>query len=132
MPVIIDGWNLVRNDRSPIKDDGGDSTDAAADLVFYFEDFQRTHRDPVIIVFDSSHEHLGLAHKNSELLKVVASRNADNYIKKYIDSTPERQRRNLRVVSSDSEIFFYAKSSYATPIKSEEFWGKLKRKGKNV
>ncbi len=128
MPILIDGWNFIRNSHSIIKDDENDSLEAARDLIWYFEDFQRTHNDPVVIVFDSANQHLGLGYRNSEKLKVVAARNADEYIKKYIVNTPEPQRRNLRVISSDREVFFFAKSSYATAVKSEEFWSKLKRR----
>lgn len=128
MPILIDGWNFLRNERSPIPDDGPDSVDAARDLAYYFEDYQRSHNDPVVLVFDSTNEYLGLDHANSSKLKVVAAKNADSYIKKFIDKTPERQRRNLRVVSSDSDVYYYAKSSYATAIKSEEFWEKLRKR----
>ncbi len=127
MPIIIDGWNFIRNSRSLIPDDGDDSIDAARDLVYYFEDYQRAHNDPVILVFDSAHEHMELDHANSPKLMVVASKSADAYIKKYIDKVPERQRKNLRVVSSDNEVFYYARSSDATPLRSEEFWKKLRR-----
>ena len=129
MPIIVDAWNLIRTDRSPIDDAGGDALSAAADLIDCFERYQRTHGDPVILVFDSAREHLGVAHTNTEKLRVVAARNADAYIKKYIDAVPERQRRNLRVVSSDNEVYYHAKSSYATPIRSDEFWGVLSGSG---
>lgn len=125
MPIIIDGWNLIRNQNSDIPDDGDDSLEALATLVSYINDFQKTHKDPVVLVFDSSREFLGIDHKNSPILKIVASRNADEYIKRYIDNVPERQRRNLRVVSSDNSIYYYAKSSYAVPVRCEEFWNKL-------
>lgn len=127
MPIIIDGWNFIRNSRSLIRDDEGDSIEAARDLICFFEDFQRTHGDPIVLVFDSTREHLDVDHRNSDRLKVVAAHNADSYMKRYIDKTPERQRRNLRVISSDKDVFYYAKSSYATPIRSEEFWERLKR-----
>lgn len=126
MPIIIDGWNLIRNDASDISDDEGDSLESAAALISCLGQFQIKHKDPVIIVFDSTNEFLGLDHKNYERLSVVAAKNADRYIKRYIDKTPERQRGNLRVVSSDKDIYYYARSSYATPVKSEEFWVKLK------
>lgn len=125
MPIIIDGWNLIRNQNSDITDDGDDSLEALATLVSYINDFQKTHKDPVVLVFDSSREFLGIDHKNTSILKIVASRNADEYIKRYIDNVPERQRRNLRVVSSDNSIYYYAKSSYAVPVRCEEFWNKL-------
>lgn len=125
MPIIIDGWNLIRNDRSRIEDDGEKSIESVLELVAYLEDFQRSRGDPMVLVFDSTREYLGIDHKNTPKLTVVAAKNADNYIKKYIDKVPERQRRNLRVVSSDNDVYFYAKSAYAEPVKSEDFWKKL-------
>jgi len=126
MPIIIDGWNLIRCEASGISDDDGEALDSAASLLAYLSRFQETHSDPIVVVFDSSSGHLGLGFKNSPKLRVVASRNADIYIKKYVDATPERQRPNVRVVTSDNDVYYYARSSCATPIRSEAFWGKLK------
>jgi predicted RNA-binding protein with PIN domain len=128
MPIIIDGWNLLRNDRSRIEDDGSRSIESALELISCLENFQRQRGDPMILIFDSSNEYLGIDRQNTPKLTVVASRNADVYIKKYIDSVPEKQRRNLRVVSSDNEVYYYAKSAYAEPVRSEEFWNKLDKR----
>jgi len=128
MPIIIDGWNFIRCDRSRIDDDGDRSIESVVELIAYLEDFQKFRGDPIVLVFDSTREYLGIDWQNTEKLKVIASRNADNYIKKYIDAVPERQRRNLRVVSSDSDVYYYAKSAYAEPLKSEEFWKKLDKR----
>ena len=127
MPIVIDGWNLIRSDRSDIPDDDVESLDAAAALISFLADFQKRHADPIVVIFDSSREFLDIDYKNTPGLAVRAAKNADTYIKKYIDKTPERQRRNLRVVSSDKDIYYYAKGAYATPVKSEEFWQKLTR-----
>ncbi|MCM8761469.1 MAG: NYN domain-containing protein [Candidatus Omnitrophica bacterium] len=126
MPIIIDGWNLIRSDRSSIKDDEKDSLVSASQLISYLSDFQKTHNDPIVLVFDSTREHLHMHYANSSKLTVVPTKDADSYIKRYIDKVPERQRRNLRVVSSDKDIFFYAKGAYATPLSAEDFWEKLK------
>jgi len=128
MPIIIDGWNLIRNERSGIDDEDGDPLGSARELMSRLEEFQNTHNDPIIVVFDSSNEYLGLGYRNSRKLSVVAARDADSYIKKYVDNMPERQRRNLRVVSSDNDVFYYAKSAYAAPIRCEEFWNKMGRR----
>ena len=125
MPIIIDGWNLIRSDSSRIDDDGDKSIESAIELIAYLEDFQKSHGDPITLVFDSTREHLGIDRQNTVKLTVIASKNADNYIKRYIDGVPERQRRNLRVISSDNDVYYYAKSSYAVPVKSEHFWNKL-------
>jgi predicted RNA-binding protein with PIN domain len=127
LPIIIDGWNFLRAPESRISDDNTDSLDAAERLIAWLQGFQQTHRDPIILVFDSTNEYLELRYSNSPQLTVVPSRDADAYIKRYIDETPEKQRRNLRVVSSDNDVFYYAKSSYATPLRCGEFWSKLGR-----
>ena len=126
MPIIIDGWNLIRNHMSEIDDAYGDSLESARLLVSFLNDFQRTHKDPITLVFDSKREHLDIDYTNTLKLKIVPARNADKYIKKYIDDFPQRQRGSLRVVSSDNDIYFYAKAGYAVPVKSEQFWDKLK------
>lgn len=125
MPIIIDGWNFLRSDSSRIEDDGERSIESAVELIAYLEDFQKNRGDPIILVFDSTNEYLGIGRQNTAKLTVVAAKNADNYIKKHIDKVPERQRRNLRVVSSDNDVYFYAKSAYAEPLRSEEFWNRL-------
>ena len=123
MPILIDGWNLIRNSRSDIDDDDSDSLESAKALISYLNTFQGTHKDPITLVFDSSHEYLDFKYVNSPGLRIVPAKNADDYIKKHIDQTPESQRGNLRVVSSDLEVYYFAKSRYAVPVKCEEFWG---------
>ena len=125
MPIIIDGWNLIRNRKSFIDDLDDNSLESARMLIEYLRSFQKTHRDPITLVFDSTNEYLDMEYTNSAKLKVVPARDADAYIKRFIDDTPEKQRVNLRVVSSDNAIYYHAKSSYAVPVKSEQFWDKL-------
>jgi len=125
MPIIIDGWNLIRNKRSEIDDTDCDSLESVKALIDYLTGFQRTHKDPIILVFDSRSEYLDMAYTNTPKLKIVPAKDADAYIKKYIDNTPERQRGNLRVITSDNDIYYYARSSYAVPMKSENFWDKI-------
>lgn len=127
MPIIIDGWNLIRNENSEITDEENDALDSAGTLLSYLNDFQNWHNDPIIVVFDSTHEHLDMEYTNSAKLKVIPARDADEYIQRYIDKIPHRERRNTRVVSSDKEVYFYAKSSGATALKAEDFWDKLYR-----
>lgn len=127
MPIVIDGWNFIRNRSSDIRDDGRDSLDSAKTLIAYLNDFQRTHNDPIVLVFDSSYEYLDMHYINTPKLTIVPARDADIYIKRYIEDAPDKQRRNIRVVSSDNDIYFFAKSYSATPIRCEEFWKKLRR-----
>ena len=110
MPIIIDGWNLIRAPESPISDDESDSIEAAKDLIALLEGFQETHSDPIVLVFDSTHEYMETGYRSNPGLTVVPSRDADAYIKRYIDNVPEKQRRNVRVISSDNDIYYYAKS----------------------
>jgi len=123
MPIIIDGWNMVRHEHSFI--DYDDALAGASHLIAILEKFQESHADPIVLVFDSKNEYLDIPIRSTAKLHIVAAKNADNYIKKYIDKIPPRQRRNLRVVSSDRSLYFYAKDARATPVKCEEFWGKI-------
>ncbi|MDD5450050.1 MAG: NYN domain-containing protein [Candidatus Omnitrophica bacterium] len=125
MPIIIDGWNLIRDESSRIDDDQADHLQGARDLIAYMEKYQNDHKDPITIVFDSRYEYLNINYKNKENLKIVPAADADGYIKKYIDDIPEKQRHNLRVVSSDKELYYYARDARATPVKSSEFWKKI-------
>jgi predicted RNA-binding protein with PIN domain len=52
--------------------------------------------------------------------------NADRMIKAIIDRT--RNKKLLRVVSSDNEIIFYARECGAKVMSSKSFWGELKEK----
>ncbi len=127
MPIIIDGWNFIRNRKSDIRDDIGDSLERARTLIAYLSEFQETHSDPIVLVFDSTNEYLDMPYTSTPKLRIVAARDADKYIKKYVQDIPDRQRRNVRVVSSDNDIYYHAKSYSATPLRCEEFWDKLKR-----
>lgn len=125
VPIIIDGWNFIRNRNSPIKDE--DALESARILIACLQAFQLTHNDPIILVFDSKNEFLDIRYQSSPNLRIVPTMDADNYIKRHIEKIPQRQRRNIRVVSSDNSLYYYARTCYATAIKCEEFWNKLKR-----
>ena len=127
MAILIDGWNLIRCEGSGFTDENEDALDSARALISYLERFQETHNDPIILVFDSTNEFLDTGYRSNDKLKVVASRNADDYIKRYVDDAPERQRRNIRVVSSDGGIYYYVRSAGALPMRSAEFWRRLNR-----
>jgi predicted RNA-binding protein with PIN domain len=126
MPIIIDAWNLIRNSESTVDDSDGDSLESAGELIALLSDFQRTHNDPITLVFDSTNEYLDLKYSSTPKLRIVPAKDADAYIKRYIDDVPQKQRLNLRVVSSDGEVYYYAKSSSAVAVKCEQFWDKLK------
>ena len=126
MPIIIDGWNLIRDERSPV--DLDDAIASAQALVRILVSYQRAHRDPITVVFDSKRGHLELAHTNNEQLTAIPAKDADGYIMKFVANIPEKQRRNVRVVSSDNKVYYHAKSHYATPITSDEFWQTLTKK----
>lgn len=127
MPIIIDGWNMIRSPSSKISDDEGDSLDSAAMLITCLKDFQSTKKDPILVVFDSSSGHLNIGYRNTPLLRVVATQDADDYIKRYLDALPRNEKVNSRVVSSDKDVYFYARSSSAIAVTSEAFWAKLNR-----
>lgn len=127
MPLLIDGWNLIRCEGCELSDPDIEPLESLRSLIDILERFQSTHNDPIILVMDSKNEYLGIDHRNNSKLKVVAAGDADSYIKRFIDNTPEKQRKNLRVVSSDNDIYYYARGSSAKPLRSDEFWEKLIR-----
>ena len=98
MPILIDGWNFIRDESSSIQDVESEALESAKLLIDYLAQFQKTHSDPIVVVFDSSNEFLGIDYKNSAKLSIIPSSDADDYIKRYIDKTPEKQRRNIRAV----------------------------------
>lgn len=123
MPIIIDGWNLIRCDRSPLWDK--ESLAAARSLIFNLQGYQKNRKDPMILVFDSKNEYLDIPYTNTDKLTIVPTPDADAYIKRLIDNVPIKQRNNYRVVSSDKAVYLYARGSYANVMKCEEFWKKL-------
>jgi predicted RNA-binding protein with PIN domain len=132
MPIIIDAWNFIRDENSIIDDTRGSGLEVAGELISCLEAFQTTHNDPIILVFDSRTAFLDVPCRKNAKFAVVATRNADEYIKKYVEKVPEKQRRNLRVVSSDTDVYYHAKSSYATAIRCGEFWSKVRKCVKEV
>lgn len=126
MPIIIDGWNFIRDKCSALRNK--EPLEAATALISFLQTFQAGKNDPIILVFDSSHSFLNIPYRSSPKFKIVAVENADNFIKKFLDKLPANQRRNFRVVSSDLDIFDYSRQSQATALKSAEFWQKLKKK----
>lgn len=123
MPIIIDGWNLIRHDSSPLWE--MESLAAARVLISNLQQFQKNRKDPIILVFDSKNEYLDINYTNTDKLTIVPTADADVYIKKYVDKTPLKQRQALRVVSSDKAVYLYARGSYANILKCDEFWQKL-------
>jgi len=127
MPLIIDGWNLLRNKNSDIKVHRDSLMDSVGALVSRLEVYQMCHSDPITVVFDSRRRDSRIAFPRTSRLRILTAEDADDHIKRSIESTPPEQRRNLRVVSSDNEICAYAKLHSATVLRSDEFWAKLKR-----
>jgi predicted RNA-binding protein with PIN domain len=126
MPILIDGWNLIRDGDSDIADEEGDYLDSARELISYLKEYQTHHKDPMIVVFDSKHEYIDIDHRNTANLTVIPAKDADDFIMDYVASAPERQRRNIRVVSSDNSVYYESRRAGATPLRSAEFWEKLR------
>jgi predicted RNA-binding protein with PIN domain len=126
MPILIDGWNLIKDKSSVLKNQT--PLAAAQALIGYLFTFQITHNDPILLILDSKKECLALHHRDSAKLQIIPTPNADSFIKKYVDRTAANQRRNIRVVSSDLDIYDFARHCQATVIKCSEFWRKLLKK----
>lgn len=123
MPIIIDGWNFIRTSGSPLKNQ--EPLAALRSLITLLKTFQVRHSDPIMLVLDSSSEFLDIPYRNSPKLKIVPAKNADNFIKHYLDKIPANQRKNYRVVSSDLDVFDYSRQLSATAIKCADFWPKI-------
>ena len=78
MPILIDGWNMVRQEGSGI--DYDDALAGAMHLIAILEKFQESHADPITLVFDSKNEYLDIPIKSTAKLHIVAARDADGYI----------------------------------------------------
>jgi predicted RNA-binding protein with PIN domain len=126
MPILIDGWNLIRCEKSGIRDLEIPYLESADALLASLSDFQTGHRDPITVVFDSKREFLDIGFRPTAMLKVVAAKDADDYIRRAVERIPEKQRRNLRVVSSDNSVYYHVRSLGATPVRTEEFWKKMR------
>jgi predicted RNA-binding protein with PIN domain len=125
MPIIIDGWNLIRDRNSLLRDQ--EPLQAASALLSRLQSFQSRHSDPIVVVFDSSNEYLEIPYRNTSKMKIIPTPDADDYIKRYLDQVPANQRRNYRVISSDLSVYDYARSSSAQAIRCGEFWNRLQR-----
>lgn len=114
---LIDGNNLIgkipqlRKLKSDI---------ASEKLIFLLQRYFSDKKVKVIIFFDGySSETI----KTNFEIVYALNRTADELIKNQIDKSI--RNKNLTVVSSDLEIFSYAKECGCTAMKSEDFYKKI-------
>jgi len=126
--IVIDGYNLIHRVaelRAFLEED----LEAARErLLAYLMAYQATRKIEIVVVFDG--ENVGLPHTRSQGgVQVVFSKppqKADALLKQLILN--ERNRRRLTVVSSDKEIFGYARTLGAQCLRSEQFFEKFFRR----
>lgn len=114
---IIDGNNLIGKIPELRKSKGDDSR---AKLIFLLQNFFSNKKVKCIVCFDGYPT--DKIKSRFELLFSL-NRNADELIKQKIEKSV--RNKNLIIVSSDLEIFSYARECGCTAIKSEEFYKNL-------
>jgi predicted RNA-binding protein with PIN domain len=117
MPVIIDGYNLLR----AIENLGlGDITDVK--MCHVISHYLKSKDDRGVVVFDGigPRDKSGFNFSNLKIIFSGADTEADSIIEREIaeSSAPKR----LIVVSSDRRIRFAAKKRNAPDVKSDIFW----------
>lgn len=127
--VIIDAYNLlhkVRDLQILLKQD----QDVAVDvMVAKMQSHFRNNRVKVILVFDGFGKNKHIGNIDAKFSKTNTSHgyeNADELIKALIEKT--RNKRLIRVVSSDNEIKNFARECGCKTQGSAGFWGELKEK----
>ena len=117
MPVIIDGYNLLRSiEKLGLED----ITDVK--MCHVISHYLKSNDDWGVVVFDGigPRDKSGFNFSNLKIVFSGANTEADSIIEKEIaeNSAPKR----LIVVSSDRRIRFAAKKRSAPDVKSDIFW----------
>jgi len=124
---IIDGYNLLYKSSDLKKNIETDINSAREKLILQLDNFFSSKRASVYLVFDGVSNFTHFNPYSTPKIRVLFSKKnqkADILIKKIID---ESQNKSLiTVISSDHEVYQYAKVSRCKAIKSEEFLQKMK------
>jgi predicted RNA-binding protein with PIN domain len=127
--IIVDAYNLMHKVpelKVLLKQDKEICVDImAAKLQGYFAGSARK----VVLVFDGHGQNRHMKNLDVKFAKTDIAHdygNADKLIKSIIDRS--RNKKLLRVVSSDNEISWYASACGAKVQSSKSFWGELKGK----
>lgn len=126
--IIIDAYNLmhkVAELRVLLKQD----QDVCVDTMIAKLQSHYGRANKVLLVFDGMGKNRTLGNISVKFCKTeIANKyeNADNMIKHLIEKT--RNRKLVRVVSSDREITWFAKDCGCKIQSAESFWGEVKDK----
>lgn len=114
---FIDGNNVIGKDKNLRRVHRSDPSASREGLAFKVDRWANGKKIKVVIFFDG---HPGAA-INTNFIEIRYSGNkpADELIKNAIDH--QRNTLNVTVISSDSEVFNYARVSRCNPVPSEDF-----------
>jgi len=124
---VIDGYNLVYKSSVLKKIIDEDLNIAREKLILQLDNFFSSKRASVYVVFDGNSDLTYLNSYRTPNIRVLFSKKnqkADILIKKIIDES--KNKSLITVISSDHEVYQYAKVSRCKAIKSEEFLKKMK------
>ena len=122
MPYLIDGNNLLGSWGGPRDDDDG-----RAQVVRRVASFCRARNVKATVVFDGHPLRPDMASQDLGLLSLRVpppGQDADTVIRELLDRAP--RPRELIVVSSDKELFSYARTMGASTLRAHE-WNALER-----
>jgi predicted RNA-binding protein with PIN domain len=127
--IIIDSYNLMH--KVPelhvlLKQDQDSAVDA---MIARMQGHFIKSGVKIILAFDGYGKNRHLGNIDAKFSKTNTSHgyeNADQLIKALIDKT--RNKKLIRVVSSDNEITYYARECGCKVQGSASFWGELKEK----
>lgn len=124
---VIDGYNLVHKSSVLKKIIDEDLSIAREKLILQLDNFFSSKRASVYVVFDGNSNLTYLNSYSTPNIRVLFSKKsqkADILIKKIIDES--KNKSLITVISSDHEVYQYAKVSRCKAIKSEEFLNRMK------
>lgn len=122
---LIDGNNVIGKDRQLNKIHKNDPTASREGLVFRVDRWAASKKIKVVIFFDG-HPKFAINSTSAEI-RYSGNKTADELIKSAIDQ--QRNTLNVFVISSDTEVFNYARVSRCNPVLSEEFCKSLDTTG---
>lgn len=126
MPIIIDGYNYI----GAVRDISLNEPDKEEKLINKIAYFSSGYKKKITIVFDGQKSSIykeGAKYKRGHINIVISRypKTADETIKIMIDTS--NHKRDLTIVSSDQDIYKYAKKSGAKAINCLEFERQIRK-----
>ena len=122
MSIIVDGYNYIgRSQELTLQDES-----AREKLIFLFGQYCARAKKTLTLIFDGSYggaEQVDRKRQYGRVTVIYTSPiyTADHAIKKLVSEQEPRHRKSMLIVSSDAEVFEFARSHGAGAAKAEEF-----------